>query len=50
MVWTVPDGKLPNLVRAPFKTCPATLNCLHDEFHNGANMRKLGEVVTRHEP
>lgn len=50
MVWTRPVHELAHLVIAPFKGGAASLNRVHNEFHNGSNMGKLGKVVACHQP
>ena len=50
MVWALPDRQLANLVIAPFKPGPVAFDCVHNEFHNGANMCELRQIVARHQP
>ena len=50
MVWTQRGHKVANLVVAPLDTGSMALNRVHNEFHNGADMCKLGKIVARHQP
>ena len=50
MVWTRPEHELAHLVIAPFKGGAASLNRVHNEFHNGPNMSELCKVVACHQP
>lgn len=50
MVWVWSGQEFANVVLASLELGAMPFYRVHDEFHNGANMSELGEIVARHQP